>query len=145
MILHFRDALFNRTTSMAADLDRKAQQIDGMKHCLIRKYFYAQYFFVCLHTWLIYVVFRLRLRAAEQGPAGVPRHVHPDLRHHVPEERRGLPGVLQGAEGVLRQGRHQPRPLHHHLLQHSLPEDVPGREKGLDFFQKQEYFTLHAC
>jgi len=28
-IYNFRDAIFNRTTSMAAEIDRKAQQIDG--------------------------------------------------------------------------------------------------------------------
>jgi hypothetical protein len=54
MILHFRDALFNRTTSMAADLDRKAQQIDGMKHLfnkeiLLRSFFCFSPYVANLH------------------------------------------------------------------------------------------------
>ncbi len=44
LYFHFRDALFNRTTSMAADLDRKAQQIDGMNHLFNKEILLRSFF-----------------------------------------------------------------------------------------------------
>ena len=86
----YRDALFNKTTSMAGELDQKATQVDGksitptavrrepkMDHC------------------------RLHLRSSKQSPEGVPRYVYKDIRGHVSEERRCVPGVFSRLEDIL--------------------------------------------
>ena len=75
----FRDALFNKTTEMAQDLDEKATQVDGESITLTR---------VIAENKMYY--FRLHLCSSKQGSEGVSRHVHQDLWSDVPEECRGV-------------------------------------------------------
>ena len=86
----YRDALFNKTTEMAQDLDQKATQVDGKSITQSR---------VIEEYKIDY--FRLHLCSSKQGSEGVSRHVHQDLWSDVPEECRGVPGVFPGFEDLL--------------------------------------------